>query len=58
MARITVFMTIPTEALDEAFPEGDQALEDTLRARLSEIYANDGGAVTAHVLGIDVEDDE
>lgn len=57
MARITVYMTIPTDDLDRDFVD-DADLGASLKARLSEIFDRNGNPVAPHFVGFDVEEDD
>lgn len=58
MARVAIFCTIDDDALTSAEVGGVGGLEDSLRARLSEVYDDNGNPIESlRMLGIDVDDD-
>ena len=58
MARVAIFCTVDDEVLASDDVGGVGGLEDSLRARLGEVFDDNGNPIdTFRMVGIDVDDD-
>lgn len=53
--RVNVYLTLHQSEVFEGWNNDHRSLEASLKARLDEIYGDNGGAYSPHVLGIEVQ---